>query len=110
MHISNCARRKDCKGLTDDTKFTELLLDDRVVGDGDSLTVNLGVTPLVDEFSDGFEVDLAVCDVWTDQLEHLLSGFSDSNEDTVVDLEQSEELQDLLGFRSDLGDTARGSE
>jgi hypothetical protein len=39
---------------------TELLLNDRVVGDRDPLTVDLGVTPLVDELLDGFDVWLAV--------------------------------------------------
>jgi hypothetical protein len=47
-------------GLTDDAVSTELLLDDRVVGDRDPLTVNLGVTPLVDELLDGLDVWLAV--------------------------------------------------
>jgi hypothetical protein len=91
--------------LTDDAELAELLLDDGVVGDGDSLTVNLGVTSLVDELSDSLEVDLSVGDVRLNELEHLLGGLGDSDEDTVVDLEESEELQDLLGLGGDLGDT-----
>lgn len=74
-----------CK-LTDDTEFAELLLNEGVVGDWDSGTVNLEVSSLVDEFSDGLEVDLTVGDVWLDELEHLLGSLGDSDKDTVVDL------------------------
>lgn len=83
-----------------------MLLDNLVVGNGDSLTVNLGVTPLVDEFSDRLEVDLAVGDVWADQVEHLLSRLGDSDENTVVDLKETEKLEDLLWLGGDLRDTA----
>lgn len=91
--------------LTDDAELAELLLDDGVVGDGETLAVDLGVSSLVDELPDGLEVDLAVGDVWLDELEHLLRRLGDSDEDAVVDLEESEQLEDLLGLGSDLGDT-----
>lgn len=91
---------------TDDAELAELLLDDGVVGDGESLAVDLGVSSLVDELPDGLEVDLAVGDVWLDESEHLLGGLGHSDEDTVVDLQESEELEDLLGLGGDLGDTA----
>lgn len=91
--------------LTDNTVLAELLLDDGVVGDGNSLTVDLGVSSLVDELSDSLEVDLSVGDVWADESEHLRGGLGDSDEDTVVDLEESEELQDLLWLGGNLGDT-----
>ena len=87
-----------------------MLLNDGVVGDGDSGTVDLGVTSLVDELSDGLEVDLSVGNVWVDELEHLLSGLGDSDEDTVVDLEKSEELQDLLWLGGNLGDTLQSDD
>lgn len=90
----------------DHAEFAELLLDDGVVGDGDSLTVNLGVTTLVNKLSDGLEVDLSVGDVWADKVEHLLRSLGDSDEDTVVDLEETEKLEDLLWLGGDLGDTA----
>jgi hypothetical protein len=145
-------------GRTDDTLLAELLLDDRVVGDGDSLTVDLGVSSLVDQLLDGLQVGFTrnrksrrgwcdtlmqdddedelqrrnvknpqprcnqlsawcfckqrrpddyspVGDVWSDETKHLLGGLGDSNKDTVVDLQQSEKLQDLSGLGSDLGDT-----
>jgi len=90
---------------TDHTVFAELLLNDGVVGDGDSLTIDLGVTTLVDELTDGLEVDLSVGDVWADKVEHLLSGLGDSDEDTVIDLEETEKLEDLLWLGGNLRDT-----
>ena len=84
-----------------------MFLDDGVVGNGDSLTVNFGVTPLVDEFSDSFEVDFSVGDVRLNESKHLLSGLGDSDKDTVVDLKESEELKDLLGFWGDFRDTTK---
>lgn len=93
--------------LTDDAELAELLLDDGVVGDGDPRALNLGVSALVDELSDGLEVDLAVGNVRGDQGEHLLRGLGHADKDTVVDLSQSEELEDLSGLGGNLRDTAR---
>lgn len=58
----------------DDAELAELLLDDGIVAQRDALTVNLGVTTLVDELTDSLQVGLAVGDVGLDQLQHLLSG------------------------------------
>ena len=76
----------------DDTELAQRLLDDGVVGDGDSLAVDLGVSSLVNQFSDGLQVDFTVGDVWVDELQHLGGGLGHSDEDTVVDLQKSEEL------------------
>lgn len=35
----------------------------------------------------------------------MLGSLGDTNEDTVVDLKESEELEDLLGLGGNLGDT-----
>lgn len=63
------------------------LLDDRVVGDGDTLAVDLGVTTLVNEFANRLEVRLAVGDERVHDVEHLLCRLGDSDEHAVVDLE-----------------------
>jgi hypothetical protein len=89
----------------DNAVLAELLLDDRVVSDGDALAVDLGVTALVDELADGLEVGLAVGDVGLNKAEHLLGGLGHADEDTVVDLEEAEKLEDLLGLGGNLGDT-----
>ncbi len=46
-----------------------------------------------------------VCDVWLDETEHLLSGPGDLDKYTVVDLEETEELEDLAGLGGNLVDT-----
>lgn len=38
----------------------------------------------------------------------MLSSLGDTNEDAVVDLKESEELEDLLGLGGNLGDTVGG--
>ena len=52
-------------------------------------------------------LDEPVGDVRLDHEEHLGSSLGDLDEDTVVDLEESEELQDLLGLRGDVVDTEK---
>lgn len=89
----------------DNAVLAELLLDDLVVGEGNTLGIDLTVTALVDKLADGLEVGVTVGDVGVDNGQHLLGGLGETDEDTVVDLDQTEELQDLAGLRSDLVDT-----
>lgn len=89
----------------DNAVLAELLLDDLVVGERNTLGVDLTVTALVNKVTDGLEVGVTVGDVGVDDGQHLLGGLSETDEDTVVDLDQTEELQDLAGLRSDLVDT-----
>ena len=90
---------------TDDTKFTQLLLDDLVIGEGYTLLVDLSVAALVDEVADGFDTGVAVGDIGFDYFEHFGGGFGEFDEDAVVDLEEAEELEDFTGFGSDFVDT-----
>lgn len=90
---------------TDDAVLAEVLLDDLVVGDGNALLVDLSVTALVDELTDALEVGVTVGDVGVDYGQHLLGSLGKANEGAVVDLEQTEELQDLAGLGRDLVDT-----
>lgn len=147
----------------DDTLGSELLLNDSVGGDGDSLSVDLGESSLVDEGSDGREVGLSVGDVRLDKLKHLGGGLGvpgemaqgrviewvsegirmeegeggrgggegkeetefaatkrtphrrpkqndEPDENSVVDLEESEELQDLSRLGGDLVDTSKSDD
>jgi len=89
----------------DDTVLAEVLLNESVVGQWDSLLVDLTVSALVDKLTDGLEVGLTVSDPWLNDPQHLRGGLVDTNKDTVVDLEKTEKLQDLAWLRSDLVDT-----
>jgi len=90
----------------DDAELAEMLLDDGVVGERDALLVGrLGVSALVDELTDGLEVGVAVGDEGLDNLQHLGGGLGQTDEDTVVDLEKTEELESLALLGVDLVDT-----
>ena len=89
----------------DNAVLAEVLLNDLVVGKSNALLVDLSVATLVDELTDSLEVGVTVGDEGVDNSQHLLGGLGETDEDTVVDLEQTEELQDLAGLGSDLVDT-----
>lgn len=88
-----------------DAVLAQMVFNDLVVGEGDSLLVDFAVAALVDEFADGFEGRVAICDVGLDDFEHFAGGFCEADEDAVVDLEKAEELQRFARFGSHLGDT-----
>ena len=89
----------------EDTVLTEDLLDLLVIDERDTLTVQLSVTTLVDEFADGLEVGVTVSNVGLDKTEHFRGGLVQTNEDSVVDLTKAEKSEDLLDLGGDLVDT-----
>jgi hypothetical protein len=89
----------------DDAVLAEVLLNDGVVGESDALLVDLAISALVDELLDALQVGVTVGNPRLDDLNHLGGSLGDADEDTVVDLEQTEELQDLAGLGGDLVDT-----
>lgn len=88
-----------------DTVLTQMLFDDLVVGQGNSLLVDLTVTSLVDQLSGGRVGWVTVSNVWFDQLQKLSSSLGDLDENTVVDLVQSHQLQNLSLLWSHVVDT-----
>ena len=91
----------------DDAVLAKVLLDDLVVGEGNALAVDLSVSALVDELTDGLEVGVTVGDIGVDDGEHLGGSLVQADKDTVVDLEKTQQLQDLAGLGSNLVDTTR---
>lgn len=91
----------------DNAVLAEVLLNDLVVGEGNTLLVDLSVTALVDELTDGLEVGVTVGNVGVDDGQHLLGSLGKTDEGTVVDLEQTEQLEDLAGLGRDLVDTIK---
>lgn len=107
----------------DDAVLAEVLLDDGVVRERDALLVDLAISTLVDELSDGLEIGIAVGDKRFHDLEHLglkiwsmkrtlarkttftYGGLGQLDKNTVVDLKQPEQLQGLPLFGIDLVDT-----
>ena len=90
----------------DDVLVVELVLDLLVVLDLDALAVDLEVTALVDELTDGGEGGVTIGNVGLDHTEHGVDGLVELEEDGVEDLTEAEELEDLLDLGGNLGDTA----
>lgn len=89
----------------DDAVLAEVLLNDSVVGQGNALLVDLSVSTLVDELLDALEVGVTIGDPGLDNLDHLSGSLGDTDEDTVVDLEETKELEDLARLGGNLVDT-----
>jgi len=89
----------------DNAVLAEVGLNDGVVGKGNALLVNLAISSLIDELTDRLQVGVSVGDPWLDDLEHLKSSLGHTNKNTIVDLEKTEELEDLSGLWCDLVDT-----
>ena len=87
------------------TDFAELSSDDGVVSKWNSASVNLTVSSLVDQVSNGLSGWESVSHEWLDDSDHVPGGLVKLDESTVVELSQSEELQDLLWLWSKLVDT-----
>ena len=104
--------RADCENLmnqifhTLNAVFPKGIRNEGIVGERDSGPVNFAVATFVDEMADGFKVRLAIGDIGLDDLEHFLGCFSEFDEDTIVDLEETKELQHFSGLGSDLVNTA----
>lgn len=81
-----------------DVLLSENLLNGSVGLEGNSLLVDLSVTSLEDELSDGFIAGITIGDVWLNSSEHIDGGFVKLDEDTVVELSQSEESHDSDGL------------
>ena len=61
-----------------------------------ALSAHLAKSTLVDELSYRLQVGVPVGNEGLDQVQHLLGGSVDADKHAVVDLAQTEELQDLL--------------
>lgn len=90
---------------TDNAVLSKVVLDKLVVAEGDALLVDLSVSTLVDELTDALKVGVTVGDVRIDNGQHLRGSFGKTDEDTIVDLEKTEELQNLARLGSNLVDT-----
>jgi len=88
-----------------DSVLAQGIGDDCVVSQWDTGAVDFSVAALVDQVAHGLEVGLAVGDVRLHDLEHLLGGLGEFDEDTIVDLQETEELHHFSGFGGHFVDT-----
>lgn len=87
------------------SKFAQVVFNQLVVAQWDSLSVDLGVTSLVNEFTNSLKIWFTICDVWLNQLKHLLSSLGQLDKDTIVDLKQSKKLKNLSWLWCNVRDT-----
>jgi len=88
-----------------DAVGAEFSSDDTVVSQWNSSMVDFAVASLVNQFGDGLSAGIAVSDEWLHHLEHVPCGLVQLDEYGVVQLSQSEELQDFLWLWCELADT-----
>lgn len=88
-----------------DTVLTQMFFNYLVVGQSNSLLVDLTVTSLVNQLSDGGERWVTVSNVRFNQLQKFGGSLGNLDENTVVDLVQSHQLQDLSLLWSHVVDT-----
>ena len=90
---------------TGDSVFTEFTFNNTVVGEWKSSSLDFTATSFVDELGDSLSGWITVGNEWLDHLDHVPCGFVKLNEDGIVQLSQSEELQDFLWLWGKLSDT-----
>lgn len=88
-----------------DPELSEALFNDRVVGDGNALLVDLCKPSFVDNFTHVLEVWVSPGNVGRDPLQHLEGGFVETNKCSAVDLGKTEQLQDFARLWCNLVDT-----
>jgi len=89
-----------------DAHRAHALFNDGVVGDLDSLAVDLDGTSLVDHVFDGALGWVAPSDEWIADSQHLDASFVQPDENGVTDLSQPQKLKGLLWFWRELVDTS----
>lgn len=92
---------------TDDAVLAQLLLDDRVVGQGNALAVDLAKTTLVDKIANVLQRWVAPSDVGLGNAQHVDGGLVQLDKHAVVDLSQTEQLQHLAWLRWHTIDTIK---
>ena len=90
---------------TGDSVFTEFSLNNTVVGERKSSSLDFTATSFVDKLGDGLSGWVTIGDEWLDHLDHVPCGFVKLDENGVVQLSQSEELEDFLWLWCKLSDT-----
>ena len=88
-----------------DSVLTEFTFDDGVVGERKSSSLDFTASSFVDKLGDSLSGWITVGNEWLDHLDHVPCGFVKLDENGVVQLSQSEELEDFLWLWGKLSDT-----
>jgi hypothetical protein len=86
--------------------LAEGFLDDLVVEQRNTLTIDLSKSTLVNKLTNTLQVRITIRDVRLNKAKHADGGRVQLDEHTVVNLAKAKELKDLLDARADCVDTA----
>lgn len=96
---------------TDDAVFAQVLLDDLIVAQRQTLrkavcsSLDLSISTLVNELAYTLKVGVSVSDEWFAYLQHFNGSLGQANEDARVDLDESQQLKSLALLGVNLVDT-----
>ena len=90
---------------TQNSYLSEFLLNDVVVGQRNSASADFSVPSLIDELSDGLTSWVPIGNIGFNFSHHVDSSFVQSYECTIVELSESEQLQNLFAGWVQLVDT-----
>ena len=79
-----------------DAVLSKLSLNNAIVSEGKSAFVDLSISSLVDKVSDGLLGRVAIGDIGLNSSDHVDGGLVKSNKGSIVQLSQSQELQNFL--------------
>jgi hypothetical protein len=85
--------------------FAKCFVNHQIISQGNTLLVNFSETTFVNEFTYSLEVRFTVGNEWLDKAKHVQSSTVHLDEDTVVNLTKTKELQNFTGFWWDTNDT-----
>merc|ERR1719453_2770053 len=88
-----------------DAKLSQLVRDDFVVVEWNAALVHFAIATLVHELAHSLERWVAIGAIWRHIFQHLQDGLVDLQEDSIVQLLQAQQLQDLARLRAELDDT-----
>jgi len=90
---------------TDNVVLAKSLFNDAVICEGDSLLLNFAETSLVHKLTDCLQIRIAVSNVGFNLPEHVDGGLVQLNKDNIVQLSETEKLENLLCSGIDVGNT-----
>ena len=88
-----------------DTVFAQSLFDLAVASDTNTLIIDTAITTLVAQHLDSLQVRITPSYIRFNLLEHIEGSLVESDEGTIVNLSQTEQLEDLTALRRDTEDT-----
>lgn len=83
------------------------MVNDGVISKSGPSSTDLGISSLVDQLLDRFQIWVSPCDVWLSNSQHVDGGLVQLDESSIVDLSKTQQLENFPWFRWYTIDTAR---